>query len=387
MNFTIENIIIFLSASYITVRVSLEVYYIAKKKYIQDYLPLKKARKYRQNKEIYHYHLFHYSQKMINAQNFKRAEKYLNEILTENPDYPLANYMIGITLIEQKQFSKSKDHFQKEIEISPDHSLAYFFLSKSYTKLKDYIKALESLKRSLEINPYYYQGYLLGLEIFSHLKVEPKTELEFYQGALKFQCITSPIWIRIKELEETFLSPEEIIERKKFYDSLEENWQKAMKQKNKILRAIAEQRFFQAENLLIDTIRYNPHDNQLYLIYNQVLLTQKKFPQVLDFYVNHMQRINPDPFGSYLRLTDYLVYNKKHKEALEIMLEIFHKYPSTKFLHYPLSMLYNWLEQPEKVIHHLQKAIYFDKSVKELAKKNPDFEKLKVREDFKKLII
>lgn len=382
----LETAILALSTSYLIVRGSQLIFQFAKGKYYQNYLPLKRALQYRKNKEVYHYHLFHYSQKLINEKKFKKGKRSIQKILKENPDYQLANYLMGIALYHENQFLEAKEYFQKEISISPNHPMVYFFLSKCFCHLEEWETALKMMKKSIEINPYHYSCYLVAIEIFAHLKINPREEWEFFRLAEKSNCLVKPVWEHMTRLETAFLSQEEQQERLEIYKKLDEAWQESTKIKEKIVHAMAGKQLFQAENLAIEGLQLNPNDNQLYQLYDQILITQKKFSVALDFYQNQLKRINPNPLEASLRLSDYLVYNQKYKQALDVMLEIFHHYSNAKFLHYPLCILYNWLNQPMEALNHLAQAIYFDKGVKDLAKKNPELKNLREEEQFKSLV-
>lgn len=382
----LETAILALSASYLIVRGSQRIYQFAKGKYIQDYLPLKRALQYRKNKEVYRYHLFHYAQKLINEQKYKKAKRYIRKILKENPDYQLANYLMGIALYHEDQFTQAKEYFQREITLSPDHPMVYFFLSKCHCHLEEWDIALEMMEQSIEINPYHYSCYFVAIQIFSHLHVDPRKEWEFFRQAEESNCLVKPIWEHMTQLEATFLSKDEQLERLQMYEGLNEAWQESTKIKEKIMQSLADKQLFQAENLAIEGLRLNPNDNQLYQLYDQILIIQKKFSVALEFYQHQLKRINPNPLEADLRLTDYLVYNKEYKQALDVMLDIYHRYSNAKFLHYPLCILYNWLNQPMEALNHLAQAIYFDKGVKNLAKKNPELKNLREQEKFKSLV-
>lgn len=385
MQLNLDNLIIALCTAYIIVRGVQELYRFARKTYLQEYFPLKQASQYKENKEVYHYHLFHFAQKMINEQKAKKAAKYLRIILAENPDYQLAHYLLGVLCFQKKQYEEARAHFLHETRLTPEHPLVYFFLSKCQCELGAYAEAMQALEQSVAINHYYYPSYLLAMEIFFHLKTDPETEWNFFHQAEDAQCLIRPIWLHMAELEKSFMTPDALAGRVGFYESLEEAWQESSELKQRVLGALTQQQVFQAENLLIEGLRRNPHDNHLYQMYDQLLIMQKKYPAALSFYEQQLQRINPNPLEATLRLTDYLVFNKEYQRALAIMLDIFDKYSYAKFLHYPLCLLYNWLNEPQQALQHLKKAIYFDQSVRKLAVSNPELRNLQDEEEFRQL--
>lgn len=386
MQWNMEKIIILICSVYLGVRLLQEGFRFLKSQYVQDYLLLKRARQYKNNTEVYHYHLFHLAQKFMNEQKVVKAGKNLSMILADNPDYPLANYLMGVVFFHQNEIEQALVHLEREREHLPNHPLVYFFLSRCMNQIGRFEEALRALERSLELNPYYYSSYLVGLEIFQHLSLDPQVEWNFLHQAEVHRCLIQPVWLRMAELEKSFLPVERQAERACFYTELDENWQETNRIKEQTMQAINEKHFYRAENLIIEGLRINPHDNQLYQIYDQILNLQKKYAAALTFFEAEQQRINPNPLEASLRLTDYLVYNREYNRALEIMLDLYATYPNAQFLHYPLCILYNWLDQSTKALEHLAKAIYFDPSIKKLAVNNPELQNLREREEFQQLM-
>ena len=386
MQLNLDTSIIALCSAYLAIRGGQELFRFSKKVYLENYFPLKQASQYKNNQEVYLYHLFHFAQKLLNEHKSKKAAKYLRMILDKNPEFQLANYLYGVICFENKQFAEANDYLTREARLTPEHPLVYFFLSKCQCKLNQYAEALATLEKSVALNPYYYPSYLLAMEIFHNLKTDPKTEWAFFHQSEKAQSLVKPIWMHMSELEKSFLDAETITQRDELYAKLDEAWLTSTQLKERTIGALNEKQVFQAENLLLEGLRLNPHDNQLYQIYDQLLVLQKKFPEALSFYEQHMKRINPTPLEAILRLTDYLVFNRQYERAQAIMLDIFQKYPYAKFLHYPLSILCNWLNQPEEAIYHLEQGIYYDSSVKKLAQQNPDLQNLQQWEKFRNLL-
>lgn len=386
MQWNLENIIILICSVYLGVRFIQEGFRFVKSHYVQDYLLLKQARQYKADPEVYHYHLFHLAQKFMNEQKVDKAGKNLSTILAEDPDYPLANYLMGVVFFQKNALEQARIHLEREREHIPEHPLVHFFLSRCWSQAGRFQEALQALERSIELNPYYYSSYLVGLEIFQHLHLDPQVEWAFFHQAEEHQCLIKPIWMRMAELEKTFLPTEEQAERNRFYAELDEKWQETNQIKEQIMSAITEKRLYRAENLTSEGLRINPHDNQLYQIYDQILTIQKKYSTALTFFEDQQQRINPNPLEATLRLTDYLVYNHEYDRALEMMLGVYETYSNAKFLHYPLCILYNWVNQPAKALEHLAQAVYFDRGIKQLAMNNPELQNLREQEEFQRLV-
>lgn len=122
-----ERLIILISAAYLIIRGCQEIYKLLKKKYLQDYLPLKRAFRYKKNLEIYNYHLFNYAQKLINRQQIAKSKRYLEMILENDPNYQQANYLLGVANFHEKNFYQAKKYLLKEIEQNSEHPLIFFF--------------------------------------------------------------------------------------------------------------------------------------------------------------------------------------------------------------------------------------------------------------------
>lgn len=226
----------------------------------------------------------------------------------------------------------------------------------------------------------------MAIDIFSRLPIDPEKEWEFFQQTEKHQCLIHPIWKHMAKLEESFLPSVVREKRHGYYTTLEENWQKSTKLKEESIAALARNRLHLAANLILEGLQINPHDNQLYQLYDQILLTQKKYPDALDFFQKEHLRINLNPLEAQLKLVDYFVINKRYQEALQNLVVLQQKHQHAKFLHYPLCVLYNRLGESKKALDHLAQAIYFDQRVKELARKNPELANLQKEAEFRELI-
>lgn len=386
MEWNLENIIILICGVYIGIRLFQEGFGFVKSQYVQDYLLLKQARQYKEDPEVYRYHLFHLTQKFMNEQKVVKARKNLEIILDQDPDYPLANYLMGVVLFQQNDLEQARLHLEYERNHLPDHPLVHFFLSRCLSQQGHYVEAFQALEHSVALNPYYYSSYLVGLEVFQHLQADPEAEWAFFRQAEVHHCLVKPVWLRMAELEKSFLSSEEQARRQRFYTELDQQWQEADQIKERVVQAVNEKHLYRAETLISECLRLNPHDNQLYQIYDQILNLQKKHSAALAFFEEHRQRINPNPLEATLRLTDYLVYNREFGRALEIMLQIYARYSNAKFLHYPLCILYNWLDRPADALEHLARAVHFDPAIKKLAMNNPELQNLRAREEFRRLM-
>lgn len=383
---SIEKVIIFISAAYLTIRGCQELYELLKKKYLQDYLPLKRAFRYKKNSEIFNYHLFNYAQKLINRQQITKSKRYLQIILRTNPTYQHANYLLGIANFHEQNFREAKKYLLKESANDAQHPLIFFFLSQTYYQLNSFECALTNIEKSLKLNPYHYAAYLLAIDIFAHLEIAPEKEWLFFQQTERHQCLTRPIWQHMVKLEENFLPHSEREKRQEFYATLKNDWQKSTSLKEQSMRALAEQKLYLAASLTLEGLQINPHDNQLYQLYDQILISQKKYSDALIFYQKEHLRINLNPLEANLRLVDYLVYNKRYQEALDNLLTLYQQNENAKFLHYPICVIYNWLGESEKALDQLAQAIYYDHRVKELAFKNPDLKNLQKQAKLRQLM-
>lgn len=86
-------------------------------------------------------------------QDYKSAEKYLDNALEKEPLNSEILYLAGLNYIDSKKFEKAKTVLEESLYLKPDFNEAKFYLALSYDKLKNFNKAEQLLKEIIEVEP------------------------------------------------------------------------------------------------------------------------------------------------------------------------------------------------------------------------------------------
>ena len=90
---------------------------------------------------------------LLQSGDASRANDYLIEAATENPNNALAVYYQGLIDYTQRDISSAIASYNKAIAVNPNFSLAYFSRGLANYRMGDKQKALEDYDKALQINP------------------------------------------------------------------------------------------------------------------------------------------------------------------------------------------------------------------------------------------
>jgi tetratricopeptide (TPR) repeat protein len=88
------------------------------------------------------------------------------QVLTTEPENPVAWNGIGLVLTELRKFEDARNAFARSIQSKPDFAEAHYNMSFTLSNLGDFDGALRETKRALELDPYYIaQKFELAMDV------------------------------------------------------------------------------------------------------------------------------------------------------------------------------------------------------------------------------
>ena len=109
--------------------------------------------------------------------NYSESIVYLEKALSENPESPVANQLMGLSNFNLGNYQQSADYLERAKELDPGIKDIQLDLGNSYIELKRYDEAERELNEYLTTNPgsgigNYYLGYVQLLNSNYELSIE-----------------------------------------------------------------------------------------------------------------------------------------------------------------------------------------------------------------------
>lgn len=119
----------------------------------------------------------------IQLRKFNDAEKYLNKVISYNPNYTAALINFGYLQMEKGEYQNAILSFNKVLLIQPNEAFAYNNRGFSYFKLGKFEEALEDINHSISLDP--SNSYAYRNRAFVYTKTGMNNEAcEDFQKAL-----------------------------------------------------------------------------------------------------------------------------------------------------------------------------------------------------------
>lgn len=324
---------------------------------------------------------------------YERAEQSYRHILKLNPEEAEASLSLGSVLAEQKRYVESLRIFQKVAENHHEgySALAYYYMGRVNFQMEKKKQAIDNFKKSLKIKPdfadaalslakiQYSLGYqdqsIKGLAYFQKT-FGPEAEVakllsRFYEESKEYDKAYEQYEIVVKA------DPEQLnILAKMAFVSLEQKkYSRAIKELEKILTISPDSdkiRFFLAvtyeevgkEQKAAQEFRKIPKNSSFYdeAIARLVqFYTAKKDLQGAKNIALSAIRNRPDMPKLYYVYSSFINNEDHHREIINLLVKVTQKFSENSELQFLLGTFYDKVNNKQKVISHMKKAISLDK--------------------------
>lgn len=273
-------------------------------------------------------------------------KNYLNAITLNNKNTRAYNNLL-ITYMDIKDYDNLIKYSNEAIENNPNYLFAYIWLSNAYVYKKDIDKAIETLNKVIRINPEFTQAYLsLGI-IYNSNKEHDKAINNFEKALSKKDDINTRLY-----LAETY------------------------HQKGDNLKS---------EEIYKDLVNKNPYDENVFFSLGNFYSDIKKYDESEKAFEKSIF-INTNFLDARNNLGNVYIKSGKTDKALfefEKIVKINPNYPTA---YYNIACVYSLKKDKYKALKFLEQSIKMDKSLKEVAKNDSDFDNIKNESKFKELI-
>ncbi|MEK7433988.1 MAG: tetratricopeptide repeat protein [Cyanobacteriota bacterium] len=317
-----------------------------------------------------------------NKESNKKVITLFSSGVNNNPFDTGLRVDLGDAFYYEKDTEKAIEQYKEAIKINRFNVEAYGKMITTYFEISDYDNVIKYAQESLKSNPDFYMANVwLGT---CYTKLQKNTEaFEYFKKAVKQapnNIITNnALGVAYKD--------------DKKFDLALEYLNKALKLAPDNLQTI----------LYIADVYYQNGDikkaEETYEIavkkdvYNEVLLLSagnfysdiKKYDKSKEYFEKAIL-INPNLFDARNNLGNLYIKTNKYDSAIDVFENIIKINDKYSTAYYNLACIYSLKKEPKLSIKYLEQSILLDKNMKDVARKDSDFDNLKDNKDFKKLV-
>jgi len=162
----------------------LAIYYDLTGKKVKAVESIKKAIKLDNNSDQYHYNLATIIFSADNKSTYKEARDSFKNCLKINKKHALANYGIGMVLLNEKKYDEAKKYLIEASLNKEKFHNAYYNLGNCLIALGEHESALKAYKDCISANPLYAPGYNSIGNTYMQIE-KPKKAQEFYHKQIE----------------------------------------------------------------------------------------------------------------------------------------------------------------------------------------------------------
>ncbi|MDO4879942.1 MAG: tetratricopeptide repeat protein [Capnocytophaga sp.] len=264
-------------------------------------------------------------------QEHTQAIDFLTNYINKNPYCEVAWHNLGRQYIAQNDLEEALRCFDFAIISDDTFTGAYFEKGKVLERLKRYKEAIENYKITLTLDDPSSFAYLRIGNCYEKMGKSASAE-QYYFKAVHEDPQSSKAWLALVD-----------------YYARENDFEKAVKYVSKVLINEGDDPTFLCRCAEIYTL-VGQYDNAI-----------QTYEQAIDL----------GEFSAQMRndFTDVLLLKELYEKAISVALVTLHTYPAEINTHYRIAIAYFYLNNTEKMLHHLKMAItlapewiaYFDK--------------------------
>lgn len=289
---------------------------------------------------------------------------------------------LGDTYYIDKNFDKAIENYNKALELNKNNIEAYGKLIALYFDKNDNENSIKYSKKAVSDNPTYFSAYLWLGSTYVRTK-DLDLAVDSFKEAIKLSpnnpnCYNSLALAYIEKAE---------------YSLAIEYFSKALDispNNNQTLVYIADAYAkkgdsSKAENIYSQALKNDPYNDNIYLARGNFFSDTKKY-DLAQADLEKAILLNTQSLDARNNLGNLYIKQKKYDLAIdnfEMILKINPKYSTA---YYNLACIYSLKNDEKTSLKYLSQAILLEKTLKEVAKKDTDFDYIKDNAKFKELI-
>jgi tetratricopeptide (TPR) repeat protein len=270
---------------------------------------------------------------MYSLNNYKAAEKVLQEGLWIAPTSQKLLYNMGILYLKTKQGEKARQHFLRTVQLNDSHAEAHTMLGVTYEMEQDYQKALTVYIQAAATNS---KSHVLYGQIGN-------------------------AYIKLKEFPEAREALEKALELNPSFAGAHVNIGETHLQEGELHKAISHYR---------KAIEIDPDDVMPYNNMGVALAKMQRWDESLSYYEKAIG-LKPDYYPALKNKVDLLFSLKKYWESVDGCRTILEFYPRSTDTWYRLAIVYEKLGMPEKAGSSYARLSELDPSFAKPPNNNP----------------
>jgi len=131
--------------------------------------------------------------------NFKSAFRNFNVFLSQNPNFALGNYYLGVTLYNMALFTQAQKRLQNAIELKPNFVKGYIERGKILLRKNDIERASLDFNRAVLLNPDLSESYYWLAFVF-YEKNDLNRSKQLYNKTLRMFPLYAKIYLRLSKI-------------------------------------------------------------------------------------------------------------------------------------------------------------------------------------------
>lgn len=302
--------------------------------------------------------------------------------IKKNPNESNLYVDLGDSFYNDKNTEKAIENYNKALDLNKNNIEAYGKLIALYFDKNDNDNSIKYAKNAVKDNPNYFSAYLWLGSTYVRTKAIDKA-IESFKEAIKLSpnnpnCYNSLALAYIDKAE---------------YNLAIEYFSKALDispNNNQTLVYIADAYakkgdFDKAQNIYTQALKNDPYNDSIYLARGNFFSDTKKY-DLAQADLEKAILLNTQSLDARNNLGNLYIKQKKYELAIDNFEMIIKLNPNYSTAYYNLACIYSLKNDENTSLKYLSQSILLDKTLKEVAKKDTDFDYIKDNAKFKELI-
>lgn len=300
----------------------------------------------------------------------------------ENPNNDLLNLYLGDAYYSNREFDKSLENYKKSVELNPNNVDSYGKIIGLYWDLNDNENVMKFANEAIKNNKEFAMGYLwLGSSYLRQNKINDAI------ASIKKSINVKPDFVV------AYNSLGMAYKVAKKYDEAIEQFSKALELNANYQESalnlgdtyVIKGDYNSAEKVYEGILAKEPYNEAVFFALGNMYTESKNFDKSIKSFEKAIL-LNPKSLDSRNNLGNVYLKQNKLDEAIEEFEKVLKIEPKYATAYYNIACAYSIKRNTNYSLRFLEEAVTLDDSLKEVARKDPDFENIKDDNRFKELV-